>query len=108
MTGRHASLADVLAAVAADLDGVEQAPTDGGVEYARRGRPFALVAGDTLEVRLEAAIATAAARTPDVSASSRGSGWVSFHPGSLDEFALDRARSWFESAWRHADASRLN
>ena len=55
-------------------------------------------------MRLEPLVATAALRTPDTTASSRGPGWVRFAPAALDRFAADRAIAWIEHAWRHAEA----
>ena len=34
------------------------------------------------------------------SLSEQGAGWVRFAPESIDRFALDRAESWFQFAWR--------
>ncbi len=58
----------------------------------------AVVEPDALEVRLRPAIAAAALRTPDVTPSPRGPGWVRFTPVDLDGHARDRALAWLESA----------
>lgn len=98
------SLTEVLGALAEMLGDVERREVSGGAEYARAGRPFATVAGRAVEVRLDGAVAAAARRTPDVTLSTRGPDWISFRPGALDRFALDRATAWFEAAWRRAEA----
>jgi hypothetical protein len=85
------------------LDDVSTTPDGDAAIYARAGRPFAAVTRDELEVRLEPFVATAALRTPDTAASSRGNDWVRFAPSALDRFAADRAVAWIEHAWRHAE-----
>jgi hypothetical protein len=107
-TIRRMELEEILAGAAASLAEVEASPGDGGTAYARRGRTFAVAAAGGVELRLDGAIASAALRTPDVRPSRRGPGWIAFRPRTTDRFALDRARSWFEAAWRHADTARLN
>ena len=87
------------------IDGLDDVASEPGLDvtvYARAGRPFAAVTQHELEVRLEPFVATAALRTPDTAASSRGPGWVHFAPPLLDRFAADRAVAWIEHAWRHA------
>ena len=85
-----------------EMDEVEQADTGGGVEWRRGGRPFAALAGDAAEFRLDLLVANAALRTPDTSASKRGEGWVRFSPAVVDGHAVDRAKAWLASAWRRA------
>jgi len=79
--------------------------SSGGLVWDRIGRPFATATanGASAEFRLDAAVAAAALRTPDTSASRRGPDWVRFSPDSLDEHASDRAEAWFGSAWRRAE-----
>jgi len=72
------------------------------IEYRRGGRPFAVTGRSSADFRLRAEVAEAARRTPDVAPAARGPEWVRFTPPTLDRFALDRARAWFEFAWRHA------
>jgi hypothetical protein len=91
--------------VAADEVGV--APTvapDGAIEWARDGRPFATLdaGGGRAAFRLDPVLATAARRTPDTGASSRGPEWVEFEPATLDGHAIDRATAWFAAAARRA------
>jgi hypothetical protein len=67
-----------------------------------RGRQFAVVGADLLEVALDPAIAKAALATPDTRPSPRGAGWVAFTPATTDRFALDRAEAWIRLAHRRA------
>ena len=85
-----------------DLDEVEQVEAGSGLEWRRGGRPFAALAGDAAEFRLDPLVASAALRTPDTSASKRGADWVRFGPADVDEHAVDRAQAWLASAWRRA------
>lgn len=96
------TLLDVVADAAAELDGVQAAPAVEGMEWRRAGRPFAAVAGDAAEFRLDPLVANAALRTPDTTTSERGVEWVHFSPAVLDGHAIDRARAWLVSAWRRA------
>ena len=57
---------------------------------------------DGIELRLEPAIAAAAARTPDAAPSPRGPEWVRFNPRELDGHATDRLTAWFDLAYRRA------
>jgi hypothetical protein len=101
-----ASLADHLAGVLAELEGVERTATADGDELRVGDRLIAVLAWDRLDVVLDAAVADAAQRTPNVTAGSRGSGWVTFQPPVLDRFALDRAEAWLRLAHRGASARR--
>jgi len=94
------SLDERVEAVVEDLDGVERTRDGEAVTYAVAGHPFAVLMPDVLEVVLEPAVATAALRTGDTVASSRGPGWVAFTPATIDRFALDRAEAWLRSAHR--------
>jgi hypothetical protein len=100
------NLRELLEEEAAELPGAE--PTlgpDGSITWNRSGRPFAAAAADgsTAEFALDPAVADAAARTPDVTPSSRGQGWVTFSPKDLDDHAADRATAWLASAHRRAE-----
>jgi hypothetical protein len=99
----EAGLAALLVDRAADLEGAEAVSIDGGIELVLDAERFGIVSGGAVELCLRPAVAAAALRTPDTSASSRGPGWVRFEPPVLDEFARDRASAWLESAWRFAD-----
>lgn len=97
------TLGDILADEASDLPGIESSSGgDGATTWSRGGRPFAALSidGATAEFALDPAVAAAALRTPGATASSRGSGWVTFAPAALDDHAVDRARAWFASAHR--------
>ena len=96
---------DLAAAVelaVAGLDDVERREAESAVEFARAGRVFAVVEGQSASYRLTPAVARAALGTPDTTPSQRGSDWVTFRPLTLDRFAVDRAIAWLESAWRKA------
>jgi len=95
-------LAERLAEVADEIDGVEGRAAGDAVEYVLHGVVFSVVGIDRAEFRLKPDIADAALGTPDVQRSSRGAGWVELAPRSIDAFAVDRAESWFESAARLA------
>lgn len=100
------NLRDLLEEEAVDLPGTE--PTvgpDGSLTWIRIGRPFAGVSADgsSAEFALDPAVADAATRTPDVTVSDRGPGWVVFTPLDLDDHAADRAVAWLASAHRRAE-----
>jgi hypothetical protein len=95
------ALRDVLAGRAAAL-GADSRDVAGGMEFTRGGAIFATLAGGTVSVHLDPAIAQAALRTPDTAPSPLGPDWVAFSPGELDGRAIDRASAWFDAAWRRA------
>lgn len=102
------NLRELLAAASGELADVEAAIDAGGATtWSRAGRAFAVLGADgaSVEFALDSSVAAAAARTPDVSVSVRGRGWVSFAPISLDDHGRDRARAWFESAHRRTVAN---
>lgn len=94
------SLDERVESVVEDLDAVERVRNGGAVTYRLRGKPFAVLAGDVLEVALDPVVARAAVRTADTAPSSRGGGWIAFTPPAIDRFALDRAEAWVRSAHR--------
>ena len=97
------TLGELLADSATELAGCSvETGRDGGHTWSRNRRPFAGVSADgrTAEFLLDPAVADAAVRTPDVTHSSRGRGWVAFTPAELDDHAADRAAAWFASAYR--------
>jgi hypothetical protein len=105
VTADPTDLLDALDAVAIGQTQVARRPTPGGgVEYLRGGRPFAAVEVEEASFLLAPSVAAAALRTPDVTASRRGPGWVTLRPAVLDGHAIDRATAWLESAWRHSVA----
>jgi len=98
------ALAILLAEHAALLDGAAGKPEGQGTGYYLEDVLFAFVERAGAEFRLREAVGAAALRTPDVTASQRGPGWVRFAPRRMDGHARDRALAWLESAWRRADA----
>jgi hypothetical protein len=91
---------------ATELPGIASASgTDGSIEWRRADRPFATATADgaVAEFALDPAVAYAATRTPDVTPSPRGSGWVRFAPSVLDDHAADRAVAWLASAYRRLE-----
>lgn len=97
------NLRELLAEAAAGLLDVVRAAEAAGNQtvWSTAGGPFAVLTADgAAEFRLDPAVAAAACRTPDVTPSGRGPGWVRFAPAELDDHGLDRARAWFESAHR--------
>jgi hypothetical protein len=86
------------------LEDVDRSKSAGSMTYSRAGRLFAAADPDGFEFLVGDFIAGAALRTPDVTQSSRGDGWVRFAPSVLDEPAVDRAVAWFEAAWRRAES----
>ena len=96
------AIADEIDDRAESLEDVERAESAESTTYARLGHPFAAADRDGFEFLVGDVIAGAALRTPDVSSSRRGEGWVRFTPSVLDEPSVDRAVAWFEAAWRRA------
>lgn len=99
------SLDERVEAVLEDLDGVERRRDGESVAYLVRGRAFAVLMQDVLEVSLDPVVAKAALLTSDTLASSRGAGWVAFTPEAMDRFTLDRAEAWLRSAHRRASGA---
>jgi hypothetical protein len=98
------TLREVLEAAAAQygLDANVVTADDGSVAWSRGEQVFASVSADgaTASFLLDPLVAGAAARTPDVRASSRGRGWVDLSPRAVDGHAADRAGAWFLSGYR--------
>jgi hypothetical protein len=100
------NLRELLEEAAGELPGTESAiGPDGSITWSRGSRPFAAVTADgsSAEFALDPAVADAATRTPDVTLSSRGPGWVRFAPRDLDDHAADRATAWLASAHRRLE-----
>ena len=98
------TLREVLDAAAAQY-GVEARTAvaeDGSVTWSRGDQVFAIVSADgtTASFLLDPLVAGAAARTPDVRASSRGRGWVDLSPRVVDGHVADRAGAWLLSGFR--------
>jgi hypothetical protein len=90
------------AAVQYGLDPRVETAGDGSVTWSRGDQVFATLSADGTRASflLDPLVAGAAARTPDVSASPRGRGWVEMHPRVVDGHAADRAGAWFLSGYR--------
>ncbi len=96
---------DQIAAIdrlANELEGTARRESGGVVEFVRDGIVFAARERTGLTFRLRPEIVFAALRTPDTSPSARGSEWIVLESTADDAFTLDRARAWFEAAWRFA------
>jgi hypothetical protein len=92
----------------ADLDApVELVIAASGTTYLLAGRPFAWAAGRVFEVQLGPDISAAALRTPDVTSSERGAGWIRLSPPVIDDHAADRVVAWFEMARRIATGRQV-
>ena len=98
------TLAALVAEQAALLEGTAAVSTGQGIDYYLDHVLFASLAGSVAEFHLRDEVGAAALRTPGVTASARGAGWVRFAPTRLDGHARDRALAWLESAWRRVDA----
>jgi hypothetical protein len=98
-----ATLLDVLEEAAADTPEVEvvKAP-DGTTIWAVHGTVFAELSADgtAASFLLDPIVAGAAARTPEVTRSARGPGWVEMRPKVVDGHVADRAGAWFLSGHR--------
>jgi hypothetical protein len=97
-----ASLPARVAEIVVRLPEARGLSTDGAVTWTRGGREFASLRAGGVEIRLDPAVAAAAARTPDTAPSRRGPGWIRFSPRDLDPHAVDRLRAWLELAYRRA------
>jgi hypothetical protein len=98
------TLSALLAEQARLLEGTVAVPTGPGTDYYLDQVLFASDAGNAAEFHLRDEVGAEALRTPDVTSSPRGRGWVRFAPRRLDGHARDRALAWLESAWRRVDA----
>ncbi|MBI2776542.1 MAG: hypothetical protein HYX57_04640 [Chloroflexi bacterium] len=106
MTTDPDALLEAVETMIAGLDGTASSEVAGGMEWHRDGRPFATLDGSRVVVRVGAAIAAAAIRTPDTMPGDPGPDWVAFEPAALDEHALDRLEAWLTAAWRRAAPGR--
>lgn len=90
------------AALGYGLDARLATADDGSVTWSRGDQVFATVSADgaTASFLLDSLVAGAAARTPDVRASTRGRGWVELSPRVVDGHVADRAGAWFLSGYR--------
>jgi len=97
-----ASLSDLFAVLAGKIGEVSATVRGEVTEYRRGDVRFAVVDSTGADLRLLPDIAEAAGRTPSTGPSERGPDWIRFAPPEIDEHALDRARAWFQVAWRAA------
>ena len=104
MTDRAALLGALEAAAGELPDATEVSAADGSTAWTRAGARFAVLQDAAVDLRVGAAIAAAATRTPDTSASTLGPDWVAFVPPELDDHASDRLRAWFAAAHRRASS----
>jgi hypothetical protein len=100
----QAQLAEIAAEAATETPGAVAETDRETTIWSLAGKPFAVLAGDTMEFRLDALVGEAARRTPGTTISARGDDWVAFRPGELDQYAEDRARAWFLAAARRVSA----
>jgi hypothetical protein len=89
--------------LAEDLTDVSTRSQADATEYLRGDHAFAVVSAAGAEFRLRPDVAEAVLRTPDVTPSGRGEGWVRLEPPVTDQMVMDRAEAWFLSAWRTAE-----
>ncbi len=102
MDGLGVALREVVEEAASELDGADHVVDGDRIELRRDGHPFVILADDAAEFLLGPDVAAAALRTPGVTPSGRGAGWIHFRLEELDRFSLDRAASWTALAWRRA------
>ena len=97
------TLREILDTAAAATPGVAvSADQAGSVSWSVRDRTFAVLSADGTRASfiLDPIVAGAAARTPDVTRSPRGPGWVELAPTVVDGHVADRAGAWFLSGHR--------
>ena len=95
------SLEELLTTVASEA-GADSRRAGSAVEFGRAGNVFAVVSGETVDLRLDPEIAEAALNTPGAEPSTRGGDWVHLAVHADQPHDVDRARAWFLSAWRNA------
>jgi len=90
------------AAAATTPDVTVTTETEGSIAWSVRGTTFAVLSADgaSASFLLDPIVAGAAARTPEVSRSARGAGWVELRPRVVDGHVADRAGAWFLSGHR--------
>ncbi|HEY5488112.1 MAG TPA: hypothetical protein VIK06_10720 [Candidatus Limnocylindrales bacterium] len=97
--------AEAMDRLAVRLDGVRRSVVANAVEYDRAGVVFATRQADLLSFHLREEVVSAALKTPDTAPSARGAEWIALASAASDQFTLDRAAAWFESAWRLAGST---
>jgi hypothetical protein len=97
------TLREILDAAAAEIPDVSvHVEPDGTVTWSVRDVVFAVLSADgaCASFALDPIVAAAANRTPHVSRSARGPGWVEIRPPAVDSHVADRANAWFLSGHR--------
>ncbi len=97
------TLRDVLDAAARSTPDVDVTTELGGeVVWSVNRTAFAVLSSDGGQASflLDPIVAGAAARTPEVTRSGRGPGWVDIRPRVVDGHVADRAGAWFLSGHR--------
>jgi hypothetical protein len=100
--GNGLEIEAILDELATSMPGSNRLTQGRGTAWAVGDRLFAILQGDAVELRLDPAVAAAAARTPDTSPSDRGPEWVRYQPSTLEGHDLDRLEAWFGLAHRRA------
>jgi hypothetical protein len=97
------TLRDVIDSAARSTPDVQvKSEPDGAVVWSVNGTTFAVLSpdGGGASFLLDPIVAGAAARTPEVTRSARGPGWVDIRPRVVDGHVADRAGAWFLSGHR--------
>jgi len=102
MTDRGTLLAALEVAATRLPGAVAEVAATGEIAWTCAGKRFAILRADSVELRVGAAIAAAAVRTPDTAGSNRGADWIVFAPETMDGHALDRLEAWLAAAHRRA------
>ena len=103
--GQPVKLGAALERLATDLPGATATTTGPTSTWMLGGTPFAIVEGGSVDLRLDAAVAAAALKTPETARSERGPEWVRYAPLTLEGHDLDRLVAWFALAHRRAGQS---
>lgn len=98
----NASLPALVAEILVELPAARGLSSAGSMTWSVGEQPFAILGSKGIDIRLDPAIAEAAARTPDTAPSALGAEWVRLDPDDLDGHAVDRLRAWLELAYRRA------
>jgi len=96
------TMAELVDDLAGEFADVQRRAGPDGVDFLVGAQPFARVSGEVGQFRLRTEIVAAAVRTPGAAQSKLGREWVAFQPREFDQYAIDRAQSWFELAHRLA------
>jgi len=97
-----ATLEEALLDAASTLPGLTVRTAGPRRDFLVGSRVVATLESGIAEYRLDAAVAAAALRTPDVRRSAVAPERIAFSPPRLDRYAVDRAVAWLLSAVRQA------